>query len=334
MHVLTPFMHLMRTAVFGGALVVAVNTATADDFLPLSEDDLAPTTLNASIVVDESVIRLGDLFTNAGEHTRQAVAYSPKPGKQSVFDARWLAKAASYYRVDWRPESFDVQSVVTRSSVTVTAKEITAAIAEALSEYNLSGDLTVELDNPLLRVHAAGGGLPSAIVEDIRYDRKTGRFAAIVAAPAGDPAATRMRVSGRSYRILHIPVLAERQLRDDIIREADIIWIEAKAERMQPDVIIDENDLIGMSPKRGLRAGIPIRQTDVRRPILVKRGAIVTIRLTSGGMSLSAQGRAQENGSKGDTIRVSNSQSSQVIEAEVDKAGSVVVRMPQLLAMN
>ena len=190
------------------------------------------------------------------------------------------------------------------------------------------------MDNPLLRIHAAGGSLPSAEVEDIRYDRKTGRFSAIVAAPANNPAATRLRVSGRSYRVLHLPVLAERQLKDDIIQEDDIIWIEAKAERMQANVIIDEHDLIGMSPKRGLRAGQPIYRTDIRKPILVKRGSLVTIRLQYGGMSLSAQGRAQEDGSKGQVIRVSNSQSSQVIEAEVNRAGSVVVRMPQLLAMN
>ena len=315
------------------ALALSAMPAWSSDFLPLDET-AAPVTVRAHVEVDDGVVRLGDLFTNAGEHAAQAVAYSPKPGQSQVFDARWLAKAASYYRLDWRPETHNVRTQVTRTSTVFTAADVGNAVKRALAEYRLDGDLTVELDNPLLRLHVPGKATSGVTVETIRYDRNTGRFAAIIQAPAGAPDATRMRIAGRSFRVLRIPVLAERLKRDDIISEHDVIWIDAKAERLQPDVITNIEDLVGMAPRRGLRANVPVRSADVQRPVLVKRGSTVTIRLTYGSMSLSAQGKALQSGAKGDVIQVSNSQSHQVVEAEVSGAGNVVVRMTRALAMN
>lgn len=322
---------LRRTAATVLACLLWTAAAAATEFEPL---DGTPVTLRANVEVDDGVVRLGDLFDNAGEHAAQAIAYSPRPGQAQIFDARWLAKAASYYRLDWRPDSYETRARVTRTSTVFTAADVGNAVKQALAEYRLSGDMTVELDNPLMRLHVPGTAGSGVEVENIRFDRKTGRFAAIIQAPAGDPNATRMRVSGRSFRVLRIPVLAERMLRNDIITEHDITWLDAKAERLQPDVIVDIEDLIGLSPKRGLRAGVPIRSADVQHPILVKRGSTVTIRLTYGSMSLSAQGKALQHGSKGDVIQVSNSQSNQIVEAEVSGAGKVVVRLSQAVAMN
>ena len=80
--------------------------------------------------------------------------------------------------------------------------------------------------------------------------------------------------------------------------------------------------------------GVPVRQTSVRRPILVPKGSLVTIILNAPKMILTAQGKAINAGSEGDTIQVKNTQSNTIVDAEVISSGRVAVRATTILAMN
>src|SRR3546814_18103996 len=73
--------------------------------------------------------------------------------------------------------------------------------------------------------------------------------------------------------------------------------------------LLDPEKIVGMSPRRVLIEGRPIRVGDVRPPILVPRGSIVTIMFSTGAMTLTARGKAAEDGAEGDTIRVQNTKS-------------------------
>jgi len=77
-----------------------------------------------------------------------------------------------------------------------------------------------------------------------------------------------------------------------------------------------------------------VQSTAVQQPILVPKGSLVTIVLQIPKMTLTAQGKALDNGSDGDTIRITNSQSKKVIEAEVTGPGKVVVRSADAVAIN
>ncbi|MHC8509158.1 MAG: flagellar basal body P-ring formation chaperone FlgA [Rhodospirillales bacterium] len=327
----------LRTArfAFAAAFFWAAAAQAAEPEPPAWDENLAPAALKPAVVVDDGVVRLGDLFENAAPHAEKVVAYAPKPGQQNVIGVRWLIKAANYYRLDWAPETAADQVVVTRSSTVIKAEVFETAVRRTLAEeHGLEGRVTVEFDNPMLRVDAPGGSEPTVRIEAMRYDSESGRFAVVAAAPADAPAAQRLRISGRAFLMLNVPAPAERLARGDIISESDLIWVEVKARRLRKGAVTDAADLIGMSAKRPLDAERPVRKIDIQKPILVKRGALVTIRLNFGAMSLSAQGRALENGALGDVIRVSNTQSSQIIQAEVDGGGAVSVRMNNALAMN
>ena len=77
-----------------------------------------------------------------------------------------------------------------------------------------------------------------------------------------------------------------------------------------------------------------MQANSIRRPILVAKGSLVTIILKAPQMTLTAQGKALENGSDGDTVQITNTQSNKVIEAEVTGPGKVSVLAPNQLAMN
>src|SRR5689334_20339888 len=86
----------------------------------------AEATLKPVAVVQGSVIRIGDLFSEAGGHAGDVVAPAPPPGARTTFDAQWLAAAAREHHVDWQPASRVEQAAVERASRLVAGDAVTA----------------------------------------------------------------------------------------------------------------------------------------------------------------------------------------------------------------
>lgn len=294
----------------------------------------AAVSLNNRVVVDDHLIRLGDLFNNAGDKANIAVAYAPKPGKRASFDARWLYKVARAYKLDWRPFSRLTQAVVERDSQIIDRDIIRAEITEALRDKGLEPDMRVQLSDTMASLYVPGESDGSVSVEDVVYRARTGRFTAIVASPADSPTAQRIRISGKVHRMVDVPVLKNRVARGDVITEQDITWVQVKAKSLKYAIIEHESDLIGMTLKRMARPGQPIRASDLTRPLIVKKGEIVTVRLKVGAMSLTTQAKALEGGSRGDQIRVTNTKSNKTLDAIIIGSGLVKVETARQIAMS
>ena len=217
--------------------------------------------------------------------------------------------------------------------MTVPYEEVKNQILAALAQRGLDGDADIEFSSRFAEIHLPAGSQPTVDVESIDYFERTGRFTAVVGGP-GAASSTRMRLTGRAFRTIDVPVLSNRVLRGDIIRDGDVEYIRMSAERVQRDVIVDASELIGKTPKRGMRAGQPVRGTDVTRPLLVPKNSLVMIVHQVHNMTLTAQGKAIEAGADGDVIQIKNAQSNQVIEAEVIGPGRVAVKtLSQQLSM-
>ena len=305
-------------------LVVAMLAATAH---------AEPAMLRDSVIVSSKFVQLGDLFNVSGDKAKILVAQAPEPGKRAVFDARWLFRVARAYGLDWRPFSVNDRAVVQRESRVITTEEIEDHILAALMDRGADPDMHARLSNRTLRLHVAASEEATLAVESINYDESTRRFAVYVWAPADDLMARRTRVTGRLYRMNEVPVLARRVLAGEIVKKEDVKWINVRVDKIQSNTLRTAEDLIGKTPRRGLRAGVPLRVQELRRPLLVAKGDMVTIILKRPGMELSAKGRAIEDGSKGDTIRVTNSQSKNIVETVVLGANLVAVEAPSRLAM-
>lgn len=290
--------------------------------------------LNESIKVDDRVIRLGDLFTLSGDQADTAVAYAPEPGKRATFDARWLYRVARAYRLDWRPINDRVRAVVTRESQIISRNEIQDAVLDALAERGVEPDMEIEFSNRFVKLHVPGKSLGGIAVDEIDFDSRSRRFSAVLTAPAGSPQAKQFRITGKLHKTIELPVLNRRLLAGETIKRTDIKWIKVRARRLQPNTIMDEANLVGMTPRRGLRADFPVLVSSVRRPVLVEKGSLVTMFLRAPKMTLTAQGKAMEDGSDGDVIRITNTNSKNVVEAEVIGHGKAAVRLTTMIAMN
>ena len=163
------------------------------------------------------------------------------------------------------------------------------------------------------------------VVVDMEWLARHKSFSATVEVPANTPGAQRVRLTGRFFSTLDIPVLAHSIPHGDIISAHDLTWSKVREDVVRRDAITDADQIIGLTPRQALRPGQMISAADLERPQAVGKGAMVTMTLKVGGMTLTSQGRAIEPGSLGDTIRVVNTRSNITVEAKVDGPNMVSV---------
>ncbi len=288
--------------------------------------------LRTGVIVQGDHVVLGDLFDNAGDKASVKVAYSPPPGKQTTYDVYWLFKLARAHGLNWRPLNMRTRSTVKRESQIIERDEIEDELIAALRDKGVSQEIEIAFSNRRLSLHVAIDRPATVGVENLVYSRATGRFSAVVQAPAKDPTGQRVRVTGRVHELITVPVLTVRKGRNEIIGRADIEWLEMRKKRIRRDTILDAKLLIGKAARSLIREGRPITRRAVRRPVMVAKGSMVTINLASPFMRLTAQGRALRNGGRGDVIRVINTRSNKIIEARVDGPDNVSVRLASRLA--
>jgi len=80
--------------------------------------------------------------------------------------------------------------------------------------------------------------------------------------------------------------------------------------------------------RRALRARQPLYAYDIKKPVVVKKGELVTLVFALPGIELTAQGQALADGGKGDVIAVLNARSRRTIEGRVSGPGTVAVQAP------
>ena len=297
-------------------------------------DENSRVLLRNSVKVKSKTVRLGDIFSGTGGKADIAVAYAPEPGKRAFFDARWLLRAARTYRLDWRPMGIEDQIMVERDSLVIPREEIEDKILSALIENGANKSMVLELSNKLARLYVPSNSSAKIGVEDTSYEPRTGRFTAIIIAPANDPRAIRHRVTGRLHKMTEVPVLTRKILGKEIISKRDIKWVRVRSDRLRRDTILNASDLIGMAAKRGLRPERPLHTSVVQRPVLVSKGSLVTVSLKAPKMILTTRGKALQNGSDGETVRIVNLRSNKIIEAEVTGIGKVSVLSIGMTAIN
>jgi len=290
--------------------------------------------LKNAVIVEGRYITLGDLFENAGARTKTNVAYAPSPGKRAIFDARWLYRVARANGLKWRPFNLKTRAVVERAGQEIRRAEIVDALMSEFKERGLDDDIEIDFGGRSMRLYVAANRAATVGIESLNHDPNTGRFVATIAVPAGDPAARRLRITGRIYTLISVPVLSKKLYRGDIIRKHHLEWKKIRKTKILRQTITEPEQLIGMAAKRLIGADRPIRTAQIRRPLLIAKGGLVTIRLNYANMSLTAQGRSLDEGSLGDVVRITNSQSKNIVEARVTGANRVRVQSLNARTLN
>ncbi len=304
------------------ALLAGVSAADA------AETPAGRVMLKPEVEIDGSLLRLGDLFEPLPPEADHAIARAPEPGRRIEFGARWLAAVAQEHGIAWRPATRFDRVVVSRRSIAIEAPQIQTALHATLGRMTPGQEIAVALDDPTIALHLPLGSEASLGISALSYNPANGRFRAKAVSPADGAPAVEATVTGRAVVMVEVPVPRRRIMRGEIIGTDDLDWRRIAADRLAADVLVDAAAVLGKSPRRALKAGEAVRSGQLREPVLVPKNALVTLRLATERMVLTAQGRALEPGTRGDVIRVMNTQSRTIVNGTVLASGAVAVPHP------
>ena len=291
--------------------------------------------LKLNALVEGDRILLGDLIEDAGDAADAEVAPAPAPGQRLALDATEVVSFAALHGVTIVQSVKGRKVMVSRAGRTVPKELIVSRIAEALIARGMPPEKAhqIDLGDRHLSLKVPVESAATVLVDDVDYDPDTGRFTAIIVTPGESAAVEHVEISGRLVDTTRIPVPRSNMAPGQIIRAADVNWIDIPTGRLAQNVAAASEQIIGLSARRGLKAGVPVITADLEHPQIVAKGALVTMTVVTSNLTLSAIGRSQEAGSLGDTIRLVNPSSSKVIQATVTGPNEARVNVgPQLVS--
>jgi len=286
----------------------------------------SPVTLRATTEVNRPAIRLADVFDGVPTDIDREIAIAPAPGKSVTYNTRVLTKLAEQYRLDWQPQSMSDSTVLTRASTQITAEMIQDAVIRKLKESQNDPKSTMEIlfDNRNLLVNLPADRAPDFSLVNFTYDAPSHRFRTELVAQTGTQPINQP-VSGRLLLKKSVPVLTRRLAAGTTIGESDLAWITVADEQLNTDVLAKADQIVGLELRHDQSDGELIRSRDLIAPRLVTRGSLVTLKIETPLMLMTVQGRAMQDGAKGDVVRVTNVQSNRVIEGTVEAGGVIRV---------
>jgi flagella basal body P-ring formation protein FlgA len=342
------FLLLLLTAVLSAwlcfALPAAAQDAVASADAPIygaaaanagGDASAGGLTLKENVMVNDDVVRLGDLFQQPVSMGDAPVAQAPRPGQTIVLDNRFLRSLVRAYQLDWAPKSKYQRVLVGRMSQEIPPAKVTEQVKAALKDY-LGTDKDVEISFDVGNVDFVlpTNVAPTVAIRDMRFDPASQRFAVQLVVPATGPTLISRLVAGTVYETIQLPVLSHPVAPGDVIQLSDLDWLPVRLDRIAPNAATDPRQLVGMTARRPLRAEQMLRLNDVTMAAAIRRGSMVTLMVKTANMTLTAQGRALEDAALGQPIRVVNTGSNKQLTGIVQDGSTVAIRVDGAVALN
>lgn len=286
----------------------------------------AAVSLKTSSVIDDNTIMLSDIFSGLPDGKDKALGPAPRPGQDMTLNARTLMRIAIALDLPWRPVHAGEYVVLSRAATVIDAEMIEDVLQTEIAQSGLSGTYKLAFAGSMNEIILPLDQPASVEVQSINVRQNQNRFDAVLVAPSKDEPLQTLRVSGALHRMIDVPVLTSPVRKGAVIGKRDIELISVREDEVRGDMVISADDLIGMTPKRIVMPGKMVKVNDLQAPLIVERGDLVTMTFNDGGMTLTARGKALENGAKGDLVRIANASSSRTVEAVVTGQREVLVK--------
>ncbi|MEA2936941.1 MAG: flagellar basal body P-ring formation protein FlgA [Alphaproteobacteria bacterium] len=293
------------------------------------EGAAAAPALRAEATIASDIVRIGDLIDNAGAVAEMPIFRAPDLGQVGSVPASRVIEAVRMHLTVALDTRGIAEVVVRRSSRAITAKDIEARLLRALAGQQGLADaanLTVTFDNEVRTLQVETGANAELQVARLTFEPRNGRFDVAFELP-GSAAARKLplRFTGSIAETFEALVPTRPLAQGDVLKAGDLTVVRRPKAEYAPNVIVDAERAIGLTPRRALRPGQVIRQSDVAKPEVVARNETVTISYEVPGILLTIRGQAQEAGAQGDLINVVNVQTKRTIQATITGPGRVSV---------
>lgn len=200
----------------------------------------------------------------------------------------------------------------------VEANSIEASVERSARELLLTRAIDAGLLEPSVEVTLLPRGEVKACSREVEVEALDTRHATRMrfAAVCKAEPAWRTEFIVRSTITAEV-LVAAADLRAGQPIDAAQIALERRDISAAPDALSDPEQVVGMSSRRAMRSGRILNQRWLVEPILVKRGAAVTIAASNVGVVVHVAGVAMKTGRRGEIMEVRNKATGKIIRARV-----------------
>ncbi len=292
-------------------------------------------TVKSAVEVDGSQVRLGDVATIEGASPSEveeladlAVASAPKPGRSKEIDRDYVLAKLHQQGYPVRQMLFQGSrsTIATRSSQSIDSDTL-----EARFRSSIESRLPWSAADTVIDIQTAPDvlGLPTGKTDvrfecdgDYRYvGDETFRTTVLV---DGKPCKT-LYLRASVHPLEHVAVATRDIGRGSPINDTDFTMIRKDLAELSDGFFTDRAELRGLIAARSLSAGSVISLRCVDRPVVMKRGKIVTAEVRGRSFRITAMVKAMDNGRVGDVVRLTNLDSRKTLTGEVIDENTVRV---------
>jgi flagella basal body P-ring formation protein FlgA len=294
--------------------------------LPIGAQAAEVAMLHPQVLLDADVLRLSDLWENAGPRGATVLAAAPLPGRRMVLETANLVNLARQYGVNWRPMTGSERAVVERPGRQMPRAEIEAMLRDELARQGLDPELELELPG-LVAPMVPASAMFQLGLEGVTLEQPGLRFAATLVVLADGMGVQRLRLAGRAVPTVPVVLSTRRMALGEIVAASDVRLARMRAERVRPGQAQRLDQVVGQELRRPLAVEQGFALVDLGPPSIVMKNALVTLLLEAPGIQLAVQGRAMEAAARGATVPVMNLSSRSIVEGVAIAPGRVRVAM-------
>jgi flagella basal body P-ring formation protein FlgA len=292
--------------------------------LTLAAASAQAASLRTATTLHGQYVYLRDLFDDSGRNADRLLGPGPGPGERIIVEAAQLNAIARQYEVAWRSISSGDRAILEWPGQPVGVDAVAASVRDALAATGDRSDYDIDLPDfapPTVPSEAT----PGLLVSQLELDRNNGRFAALLTVTAAGMKPMALRIGGRAETMIEAPVSVGRLRQDAIVRPEDLRVGRVASATSDRDVARSMDQIVGMQLVRPIAPGQKLLLSDLTRPVLVRKGALVQAELSAGSLSIGGQVMAVDTGGAGEVVRVQNVTSHLFLFARVTGLGRVVV---------
>jgi flagellar basal body P-ring formation protein FlgA len=280
--------------------------------------------------IQKSVITLGDVLNIDYMHQNHIISQAPHPGLQAAIPPQVIENIL-------KPLGLYVQNlpkiIVIRDSKIMTVQELSALLTPHLLAVDPLGSHVEKESEPyewlfkLGSLHIPTDAQPGS-VEDIVLNERSRTFKALLSFEnEHHENVYKVKVEGQAHPLTVIPVLKETVRKGASIHQDNITFISKRLRTLRQDIITEAKGLQGLSPIHTLLAGQPLYSKDFEKPILIRKNAMINIKIEEPGLQISLQGQAVQNGCLNEIIKVKNITSNKFLMCKVTGPDQAIIEL-------